>query len=50
MQVFDPLDRDIFTDDEEGDPQVVSIKAADLRKLIYDMDSMDCQEMNIPLS
>lgn len=31
IKVFDPLDRDIMTPDEEGDEQVVSTKAADLK-------------------
>jgi hypothetical protein len=31
IKVFDPLDRDIKTTDEEGDEQVISIKAAALR-------------------
>ena len=50
IKVFDPLDRDIFTDDDEGESQIVSIKAAALKNHIYEMQSMDCQDMNIPLS
>lgn len=38
-----------MTQDDEGEDQVVSIKAADLKKLIQNMPSMDCSEMNIPL-
>lgn len=50
IQVFDPLDRDIFTDDDDGEPQVVSIKAKYLKKYIYELESMNCEDMNIPLS
>lgn len=51
IKVFDPLDRDILTfDDELEEEKVVSTKTADLRKYIYDMESMNCEEMSIPLS
>ena len=31
IKVFDPLDRDIITQDEEGEDQVINTKAADLK-------------------
>ena len=43
------MDRDITTQDEEGEDQVINTKAADLKQMIYDLAPMECSEMNIPL-
>lgn len=49
IRVFDPLDRVILGDDDNGDKVQINIKSASLQKAIYDMESMDSRNMNIPL-
>jgi hypothetical protein len=41
LMVFDPLDRPITQQDEEGEDEDIAVKSADLRKRIYDMPPME---------
>lgn len=49
IKVFDPLDRPIMGEDDNGDTVQLNITSADLYKAINEMPAMDSKSMNIPL-
>lgn len=48
IQLFDPLDRKIYSDDEEDVNQATS--SSDIKKIINDMSYLTSDQLNFPMT